>query len=431
MALSESIRFAGDVNIDKIEIISSNGFLQNVTNQVIAIEIFEDLYSPFITGNIVVKDSLDLANLFPFVGEEFINLKIHTPTLEDKTQVIDSQFYIYKMSNRELMGDRNVVYQLHFISPEAIVDLNKKISKVYEGKISDIASKLVTDKTFGLETKKKLNLEPTPNSVKYISNFWSPIKNLNYIAGNAVNTANAASYVFFENRVGFNFVSLENLFKSPVKQDFVYDSYIRDMGSLNTTIRNVEEDYKRIVDVSIPEAYDYMDRSMSGMFSSKMISSDITLKRYVAKNFDMLKDFSKNSHLNAFPLASKKNIQRPSSLIINYQKEYGLFNGYTDVTNAKTLQQRISLLQQAEGSKIEITVPGRTDYTVGMKVSVKLYKNSPVTKTDSNEDITDNMFSGNYLISAINHYINREKHECKMELIKDSFIVDLEKGGKK
>lgn len=431
MALSESIRFAGDVNIDKIEIISSNGFIQNVTNQVIAIEIFEDLYSPFITGNIVVKDSLDLANLFPFVGEEFINLKIHTPTLEDKTQVIDSQFYIYKMSNRELMGDRNVVYQLHFISPEAIVDLNKKISKVYEGKISDIASKLVTDKTFGLETKKKLNLEPTPNSVKYISNFWSPIKNLNYIAGNAVNTANAASYVFFENRVGFNFVSLENLFKSTVKQDFVYDSYIRDMGSLNTTIKNVEEDYKRIVDVSIPEAYDYMDRSMSGMFSSKMISSDITLKRYVAKNFDMLKDFSKNSHLNAFPLASKKNIQRPSSLIINYQKEYGLFNGYTDVTNAKTLQQRISLLQQAEGSKIEITVPGRTDYTVGMKVSVKLYKNSPVTKTDSNEDITDNMFSGNYLISAINHYINREKHECKMELIKDSFIVDLEKGGKK
>lgn len=431
MALSESIRFAGDVNIDKIEIISSNGFIQNVTNQVIAVEIFEDLYSPFISGNIVVKDSLDLANLFPFVGEEFINLKIHTPTLEDKTQVIDSQFYIYKMSNRELMGDRNVVYQLHFISPEAIVDLNKKISKVYEGRISDIASKLVTDKTFGLETKKKFNLEPTPNNVKYISNYWSPIRNLNYIAGNATNTENAASYVFFENRVGFNFVSLENLFKTSVKQDFVYDSYIRDMGSLNTTIRNVEEDYKRIVEVSIPEAYDYMDRSMSGMFSSKMISSDITLKRYVSKNFDMLKDFNKNSHLNTFPLASKKNIQRPSSLIINYQKEYGLFNGYTDVTNAKTLQQRISLLQQAEGSKIEITVPGRTDYTVGMKVSVKLYKMNPVTKTDSNDDITDNMFSGNYLISAINHYINREKHECKMELIKDSFIVDLEKGGKK
>ena len=41
--IAESIKFAGDVNIDKIEIISSNGFAQIVTNQVIGIEIFEDL----------------------------------------------------------------------------------------------------------------------------------------------------------------------------------------------------------------------------------------------------------------------------------------------------------------------------------------------------------------------------------------------------
>ena len=127
------------------------------------------------------------------------------------------------MTDRNMVGDRSVVYQLHFISPEAIVDLNKKISKVYEGRISDIAAKLVTDTTFGLETKKKLNLEPTPNNVKYISNYWSPIRNLNYIAGNATNTENAASYVFFESRFGFNFVSLESLFKDTIKQEFVYE----------------------------------------------------------------------------------------------------------------------------------------------------------------------------------------------------------------
>ena len=40
------------------------------------------------------------------------------------------------------------------------------------------------------------------------------------------------------------------------------------------------------------------------------------------------------------------------------------------------------------------------------------------------------MFSGNYIISSVNHFIDREKHQCHMELIKDSFIVDLDKGGK-
>lgn len=431
MASAESIRFAGDVNIDKIEIVSSNGFIQNVTNQIIAIEIFEDLYSPFMSGNVVVKDSLDLANLFPFVGEEFINISIRTPSFEDKDKIFNAQFYIFKMTNRELMGDRNVVYQLHFISPESVVDLNKKLSKVYEGKISDIAKVLISDKLFGLETKKTINIEATSNNVKYISNYWSPVKNLNYIAGNATNSANTANYIFFENRTGLNFTSLESLYQTPVKQQFIYDSFMRDNTNIATSTRNVEEEYKRIIEISIPEAYDYMDRNTSGMFSSKLITSDLTLKRYSVKNFDMLNDYDKRTHLNKYPLASKKNLQRPSSLTISYQKEYGLFNGYTDVTNARTIQQRISSLNQADANKIEILVPGRTDYTVGMKVNVKLNKMNPISKSENNEDITDNLFSGDYLITAINHYINREKHECKLELSKDSFIMDLDKGGKK
>jgi hypothetical protein len=206
---------------------------------------------------------------------------------------------------------------------------------------------------------------------------------------------------------------------------------MRDNTTIGTSYRNVEEEYKRIIEISIPEAYDYMDRNTSGMFSSKLTTFDLTLKRYSVKNFDMLTDYTKRTHLNKYPLASKKNIQRPSSLIITYPKEYGLFNGYTDVTNARTLQQRISSLNQADANKIEILVPGRTDYTVGMKVNVKLNKMNPITKEENNDDGADNLFSGDYLITAINHYINREKHECKLELSKDSLVMDLDKNGKK
>ena len=40
------------------------------------------------------------------------------------------------MTNREMSGDKSVVYQLHFISVEAVVDLNKKTSRVFGNKIS-------------------------------------------------------------------------------------------------------------------------------------------------------------------------------------------------------------------------------------------------------------------------------------------------------
>ena len=144
----------------------------------------------------------------------------------------------------------------------------------------------------------------------------------------------------------------------------------------------------------------------------------------------MLEDFPNNTHLNEFAAASKKVIRRFNSMGFIYPKYHANFNNFGDVTNAKTIQKRISQLHQATATKINIVVPGRTDYTIGKKVRVNLNKFNPIADTDSEKDTIDNMFSGNYIISSVNHFIDREKHQCHMELIKDSFIVDLDKGGK-
>jgi hypothetical protein len=167
-----------------------------------------------------------------------------------------------------------------------------------------------------------------------------------------------------------------------------------------------------------------------GMFASKLISHDILTKKYVSKNFDMLDEFNKQVHLNNYAVTSSNNIRRPNSLILDYHKYYGNFNNFGDVTNARTIQKRMSSLQQMSATKLQIVVPGRTDYTVGNKVVVNLNKFNPIELSDEQNDILDNIFSGNYIISSVSHYIDRENHECRMELIKDSFIVDLNKGGR-
>ena len=105
------------------------------------------------------------------------------------------------------------------------------------------------------------------------------------------------------------------------------------------------------------------------------------------------------------------------------------FSGYGDATNYKNLQDRISLMKLAEATKLEISVPGRSDYTVGQKVSVTLNKIQPTSASDDNQDLVDKMFSGFYIIAAINHYVTRERHECHMELIKDSLQLNID--GKK
>ena len=425
----ERIRFAGDVSIDKIEVISANGYGQEITNQVVNIEIYEDLFSPFISGVIGVKETIDYINLFPLVGEEYINIKVRTPSFTDPDMIIDDQFVIYKVGNRVTTGDRNMVYTLHFMSREALVDTNKKISRSYSGKISDIVQDIVKNKNYGLESTKQLNIEPTISATKFVSNYWSPVASINYIAERATSVGYHPNYIFFENRNGFNFVSLNKLYTLNTKHEFISDAFMRKINPNGTSTRDVEEEYKRIIDINIPVVYDYLERASSGMYGSKKISYDILSKKYSVKNFDMRDSFDEHDHLNPHSPVSSKAIIRPDQMILNSKYYYGNFNGYGDVTQNSSIQTRLSLMKQAEATKIEITVPGRTDYTVGDKVNLILNKFNTIKQNDSDEDVIDNMFSGNYLISSINHTIDREKHECVMELIKDSFRVDLERGG--
>lgn len=425
--MKESIHKAGQVIVDDVTITTATGFTQPVLNQVAGIQLFEDIFSPFISGNILFYDSLDLTTLFPFTGEETVRIKIHTPSFEGTSKVIDQTFYVYKLSDRETINNSTIIYRLHFTSIETIVDLNKKISRCFEGKCSDIVTDIIK-KGYGLETKKKFNVEPTPNGVKFISNYWSPVKNINYVADRAVNVKNSPSFLFFENRNGINFISLDSLYTAPVMFEFNQNSRSRDFRDDGSTVVNLESDYSNIQNISVPEGFNYMSGISEGLYASKQISYDLVTKKYSVKNFDMLSDFNKNNHLNTFPITSKKVIRKNNSTIFHTPKSYGNFNNFGDVTDSKVLQKRVSLMKQIEQYKIHIEVFGRTDYTVGQRISLTLYKNQPISAGESNVDLIDKVFSGTYIISAINHTFSREEHSCTMEIVKESLLINLDRG---
>jgi len=142
----------------------------------------------------------------------------------------------------------------------------------------------------------------------------------------------------------------------------------------------------------------------------------------------MFDEFDSAKHLNKYNVASLNSIFRTNAATMIVPRYTAGFSGTGDTTSFKTIQKRISLLKAAEANKINITVPGRMDYTVGQKVEIKLNKVEPIRGNDT--DITDKMFSGFYIISAINHTIDREMHECSMELIKDSLLMSVDKAAK-
>ena len=422
--VSKSIQKAGDVFIDEVLIVSATGLATTITPQVVGISLYEDIFAPFISGQLIVRDSQDLINHFPLIGEERLQLKFSTPELPTEA-IYEGTYYIYKADNKVQMAEREVAYVLHFISEEAITDLNKKVSRAYRGKVSEIVTEILTGSD-GLATTKKINIEESKNDTMFISNWWSPLKNIQYATESAYNMDDSPSYIFFENKYGLNWVTLSSLYREgePAQHKFIYDNYRAEISPSGGSRRSLEEDYKRIIDFDQPVIFDYIHRLKSGVYGSEIIYYDIMTQQYVHKGH--VSSWEGNSHLNDNPMWTPNVAARPRAKMFVGNQYYNNFDGFDGRTaGTKTIQERTALLAQAESYKCTITVFGRTDYSAGQKVYLEIPKNTQIKSKDG--DWLDGITSGNYLISSIHHSINRKEYKCVMELIKDSYITDVSK----
>ena len=415
---AKGLRFAGDVEIREISITSLNGQTANITNQVEMVQIYEDLFANFTTVDLTVIEAVDYINLFPFCGEEYVEIYIDTPTMNVP---IKGRFYVTKIDNYIRITERSVGYVLHAVSEEWFIDANTKVNRPLKGNVSELVSTLFSRDS--IKTKKTINIEPTINKTKFIPNYWTPSKCINYLCTSGVNTYGNPSYLFFENRNGFNFVSVDTLLAKDVKHTFIKDNYTRTQTK-DSTVVDVTEDYKRIIDFKAPIISDYIANIDGGQIKSKMITHDLTTKKYQIIDYSIKTDKNTARYLNKYPAYSKRALVSAAANIMYVPKYTANFTDYADVSNAKITQRRLSSLQMLKKYTINIEVYGRTDYTVGSIVDLFIPRATQINNPNEAKDL---ILSGKYIISAINHTIDRENHTCHMELIKNSLLIDLDK----
>ena len=415
----EKINGAGDIEIKQIDLVGKYS-TTSLVGLYTEVQIFEDIFSPFITGTITITESFDLINKLPLIGEEFLILDLTTPGFEKR---IKGRFYVFKCSEKVAIRDKLSGYTLSFISIDAVNDLNIRLNNAWSGFCSDIAFRLIAKDKAGVQTEKPINIEDTINGIKFVCNNWSPVKAINYVAEKSVNKDGISSYLFFENRDGFNFVSLHTLYQGNTIQDFIFDNYERTETNVGDTIRDAEQDYRRIITMSMPSGFDFIDRLSKGMFTSNLTSYDMVTKRFKRQYFSYLEEFNKIPHLNKFPLNSTEVVSAPDSLVYNKIKHTAMHNGFDDVSNSDKFLFRLSALANTQGFKLRVETLGRTDYTVGKVISLKTFRLESVN--DKSNDLVDPTYTGKYLISAVKHNIGGNTHTCTLELIKDSLSEGL------
>lgn len=374
--------------------------------------------SPFVTGSITISDSISLNSLIPLAGEELIEIDFETPMHQGDQFKYKKSFHLYKMEANENFSMKNAVIQLMFISIDGFTDMNTRISQTFRGSVSDTVKKLLKTKR-GLNTQQNIIVEDTQTFSVHTSNFWNPSQNIMYLAAQAYNSKNNPNFMFYENRDGFNFVSLDKLYEQPVKLDLIRDQKNRDQNDDGTTRPNAAADYNRVIDMSTHDFYDYIDRLETGMYGSSIYHYDVQTRKlnFLQRNNKL--DF-KTKLLNENDSIIQPTIFLPQAKMLTKIIHRGLYPDAQFEAYDIDLR-RMSLLKKAESFKTNIRIYGRANYKVGDIINLKVYANKPTTEKTTDKEMFDPMFTGKYLVSALSHDISNAAHYCNIELIRDSY----------
>jgi hypothetical protein len=135
---------SSDYKLSTLTIVTSQGDAVDVKPILLSLDIYEDIFSPSMTGQMVLGDGADIINSYQIHGNEFLLLSVDKPTLN---QPIVKTFRIYKVANRKMSDTALQNYTLFFCSEELVLTAQMSISQSYKGmRISDIVNDILKSK---------------------------------------------------------------------------------------------------------------------------------------------------------------------------------------------------------------------------------------------------------------------------------------------
>ena len=130
---------SSDYKINGIVVMTSDGQSVDIKSIMVELNLYEDIFSPTMTGDVTVGDGADMLSSYNIHGNEFILISIDKPTLNKPIQKV---FRIYKIDTRKFGSASLQNYVLRFCSEELILSTQILLSKSYKGLTID---KMVND----------------------------------------------------------------------------------------------------------------------------------------------------------------------------------------------------------------------------------------------------------------------------------------------
>ena len=453
--MKEGLTGPGDFIIEELKLVTTTGLEVDLSTVVMGITLFENIFSMTVSGTVAIMDSVNLASHGPLLGQEYLHLKIKTPTFKEENSVIDfskNVFLVHSISKRQEISPSGVQgFVLNFVSQELVKNQRTKVMQSLVDPWSNIVDRMLINY---LDTKKNIIIEESSGVKKFVAPNIRPLDIIVLGMKQAVSVYKGEpTYLFYENLKGFNFRTLASLYNEPSLIE--YTTSVAGTNLNKHGMINVLRDLGTILDYQIVSNNDSLVNFRTGMYASNLITHDILNKSYRTETYNYFDNFGNESHIVGgvtegnmeFPLVSELSVQKdgsrvsdfpartfvmPTSLTGSVDSQHVTPNNtspYMAYDPHKWLQRRTSqMIQLYNAVNINITVHGNTLVSAGDKVTVNLpYKAAVKT---ANDDSFDKFYKGPFLIKRLRHDFDTSsspmKHTMHMNLVKDSLEEKLD-----
>jgi hypothetical protein len=429
------VKYNSDYNLIALNFLGGNFPTVDLQPLMLELSYFEDIFSNVVSGQVVINDALGMIENLEIHGNEYVRMAF---AKDNSKFIIDKIFRVYKISSRTKTSSPNdEVYVIHFCSDELIVSTQYKISKSYKNQsVSQIVNDILKTKLKVSEDKYNLkNIETTKGQYSFIVPNFSPFEAINWLSMYARSSSSYAvgsDMIFYENKEGFNFKSLQSLFKQ--NSYFSYEYRPKNM-TLNNHQNESNKQIFNVIGYEIINSFNSLENISRGTYANRVLTIDPLLRRYAFVDFNY-QGYSNNAEkLNNYGVVNNlKNrfgdtlYETPEacyklSITNKGQSEIPYIKGKPDSVSkdvfAETfLSQRKTQLSLANYTKIKLSIAGDPNITVGKTVDFDLYSISPASKNDPKP--LDKFYSGKYLVTAIRHLIKTGEYITILEIAKDS-----------
>ena len=455
----ESLDKPGGVQCDDLTLITHSGekFVLKADipagheGYVAEVNIFEDMFNKFVTGDIVIRDASNMMEKGPIVGGETLTMTYRTNTFPgDMQHTIQRSFKITGIYNRTLNNDREQFYQLQFVSEEAYKDQTTILKKRFEGLTHEIILKIydeylkagrpglpgqVSDGLF-------INDIPHISKINFVANQWTPMQAYDYLARYcATGELEGSDFLFYESHKSFYFTTMQKRIKE--QKDNMFEEYIYEMGGAKYEHRSagnyraikLPKNYITIDKFVVPRTMDTIDGQDNGYYAQQGRAYDLHSKERIKVEMDVNKDFPRFVHTeDKCPIPQQ--IPREKLSKTTFKMLQGMNNmreannvpggayGNNDLDNVPANQlYRDNYFSSFKDYTFECHVPGRTDIQCGDLIQIMYPSTNSKGEGTTYDDIFDKKLTGKYLITAIRHKIDTVGHTMIMEVVKNGLPV--------